>query len=334
MLYPKKNKENILIGFYSGLGDLVCCLDSLENDSSKFNIFLAVEYSLKDFINELYKGKFKIIFFEKSFSGLISLFISILKYKISSVYFSPHAQEKKSSFKLPLFFSFLRLLSIRLIGAKNQKLSFIFNKSLEINMKSSISQRERVFFNENNIIQERLIKRHNSKNIKEFNQNKKNINNSIFFHVGAGKKNRRFSDDYLITLIDKLLYEDHYNLTVCGHSNEIQILKNHFINNINIHFIHSSLNEACKAMLSSSVAITMDSGFAHLCAYYKHKHICIVGPAEPDLVRPYSKNTNVLFNRTELCQPCNSDLCIHEVNKCLSNIPFNLIRKSIKEIIE
>ena len=84
-------------------------------------------------------------------------------------------------------------------------------------------------------------------------------------------------------------------------------------------------------MLSSSLAITMDSGFAHLCAYYKHKHICIVGPADPELVKPNSNNTFVLFDKSKLCQPCNSDSCIHEINECLSNIPFDLIRITIRK---
>ena len=310
-------------------------MQALQNfDHSDISFYVAVNEKLRELTNIInHKNVTYVYFSKKKLLKLLGLLIKSRDFDY--ILFSPHAQKYYSSLYLPLLFRLFQSSKSKLIGGDKQKLSWLFDKAIDVNMTQSIYQREYLFLKSTDLFTIKPAKKNYPFFKKIYNQDKnskKNLNiKKIFFHIGASVKNRRFSDSYLIMLLDNLLLNTTYMVIIIGLPDEINFLKNYYRNKKfkNLIINSYSLKKSIALMYDSDIIITMDSGFGHIAAAIDKAHICIIGPASPNLVEPFSLNSKILYQQNIYCQPCNKKVCYQKENYCLTNINFNTIVKIV-----
>lgn len=321
--------KKLLLGFYSGIGDFISAVPVTNSLSKNFILYCAVSIKLKDLIDCMNLTNVNFLYFYPKNNIVYNLkfFLELRSYNFENILFSPHAQYLHSSFFFPLIIKLFSNKYSKLIGAKKQKLSFLFNEVIDINMNQPIMLREISFLEKAGFIEEQKINYNFN-----YNVDIKMKENLVVFHVGASKNNRRFNNAYLKDLI-KLIISDKYKLIVMGINSEIKELAS-FFNDFpkqKLSFSCSSISESINTIHRAKVCLTMDSGFGHIASSLGVKHLFICGPADPNLVKPIFKNTKILFKLNHECQPCNNYLCNQEENYCLSRLDKSNITKFISE---
>lgn len=321
-------KKKICIGYFSAIGDLICALPSIDGISrTKYEVSIVVHPKLRELI-ELFKlNSLKVIFLEKKINKNFLNAFNLINKSYSHIIISPHAQYQNSSFLVPILFKFFKNRNTVLCGSKFQRLSFLFDQKISIQMFQPAWSRERDLFYRLKLLPSKIdLPELKIKDKTKFN---KKIH-QFFFHVGASKKNKTFTIRYIIEFVNYflLMTSSSYIILISGHDDKLRkCLLDSVTDNQKqrVKFIQGNLKEIIKHIRSSNITLTMDSGISHLASLYSDNHILICGPTDPSLVKPLGPNTKIIFNKSIDCQPCNKKRCSYSVNNCLNNIKYSHI---------
>lgn len=321
-------KKRICIGYFIGLGDLICALPSIDSISrKKYDVTIVVHPKLREILGFFKLKSLKVIFLEKKINKSFVNALNQINNSFSQIIISPHAQYQNSSFLVPILFRILKNRDALLCGSKFQRLSFLFDQKISIQMFQPAWSREYELYYRLDLLPSKLdlpkLK------IKDKVNLNKNIH-QIFFHVGASKKNKTFTIKYIKDFVNYflLMTNSSYKILISGHDGKLmKYLLDSITDNQKqrVKFIQGNLKKIIKQIRASNITLTMDSGISHLASLYSDNHILICGPTDPILVRPSNPNTKIIFNKSIDCQPCNKKRCSYSVNNCLNNIKYSHI---------
>lgn len=322
-------REKILIGYYTGIGDLTAALPLIKKIEASYDLTLCISEKLKPLVVFFDLNTLKIIYFKKTLSSIF-LLKKALKKNFSRIFISPHAIKSHSSFFLPILTFLFKNSDTQVIGAFEQKNSFLFNKRLKIPMNVPIWKRDYLLFRSSKVLDNKI-------NRKEYFLHKSeyvNKSNNVVIHIGAGRNNKRFENSYLYNLINIFRNNASYKIIILGLPKEIleiqQLFKNTKKDNL-INFKAESFINSINLMINSKAVITMDSGFGHIASTLGLNHFFICGPTDPKIVSPDLPNTTVIYKENIACQPCNSIHCKYKTNFCLSLLdPMEIFKEVIK----
>tara|TARA_B100000035_G_C20979738_1_gene544872 strand:- start:254 stop:1249 length:996 start_codon:yes stop_codon:yes gene_type:complete len=323
----------ILFGFYSGIGDLLSAIPIINNVKTNIKVSIAITENLIDVLKIFDVRYDSLIVFDRSklSRANIKFSKSLNDSPFDYIVYSPHATYEHSSFYLPILLKIFKNPSTKIIGAKHQKNSWLFDETVEVKFMQKCSYREYDLVNCINIIEDI-----NKDSLCNFTPTMKkytsevNKNNSICLHIGASRKSKRLSDKFWSLLIKKFYDNTDYKLRIIGLEQEISSLREMLSGLRNkVDFFSGNMEESVKILSQSEFVITMDSGFGHIASLMRLNHFCIFVSSSPLMFAPIFSNTKILYKPGEPCQPCLSRTCYESNMYCLANLEPNHVYNHI-----
>lgn len=193
------------------------------------------------------------------------------------------------------------------IGARDQKLSQLFDVVLPVDLSLDLLHREWTFHVLAGSFEIKSPPEH-SQGI-EWNVDKTERDGGIdlVIHPGASKNVRMWPIENYTEMV-KLL-GDSIQVTVVGLERELEPLRVALKQFRNVKFFSGSLANVIATTAAGNVVITMDSGFSHIAAFLGVHHLAIFGASSPDLHGPFAKKSKLLFRQSMECQPCDQYEC-------------------------
>ena len=314
----------ILLGFYSGIGDFVSALPCIRevSENSTNNLFVAVSEQNRDLIEMLNLKNVTFIYFSlfsfKNLQDSIFFLFTLIGCKLDIILFSPHPQDNFTSWKLPILGRILKFIrpSLELIGTSGDKNSYFYTKKILINKQNLLITREILFFKAVELISCNF----DVDTTSIFDIENKEIKNELVINPGASKKLRLWNINNYISLCEEILnLDDKIIIRFIGLEHELIDIKNK-IHNVRVLFETGNLNRMIMVVNEAKCIITMDSGFSHIAGILNKPHIAIFGSANPNLTRPLSENSHILYKQQLDCQPCNAHVCKLVNNECMDLI--------------
>ena len=291
----------ILLGFYSGIGDLVTAIPVIKHIKKSVEVTLAITKELK-VILDIFDVEYKdLIFFNKKISLTnIKFFRSIKEREFTKIIFSPHALCTNSSRNLPICVKLFKNRNSLMSGALHQKLSYLFDYKININYLQNCTFREFDLLQSTNVLDDvpkeslnKLYLRHKYSSIQKEKR--------VCIHIGASKRERTFSTTYWVDLIHLFTQNKTQTIVILGLKGEVESIKRAYLNTHkavkNLDFYYGSIEDCLKQFARSSLVITMDTGFGHIASLMNLNHFVILGGANiPLVVAPIFKNTKLISN--------------------------------------
>ncbi|MGJ0300969.1 glycosyltransferase family 9 protein [Aliarcobacter cryaerophilus] len=323
----------ILLGFYYGIGDFISAIPIVRELSKSYDVAIAIGNQNKGLEELVNIGNTKIIYFplfSPSKANEVIKFISILKKeRFDKIVVSPHAQDAVTSWKIPLMLKYIKSSKTKIIGSIGDKNSFLYDIKIPIDKSVPLMQREIDYIKLSALVDfDREI---DTENI--FKSHSVDKNNSIVIHPGASKQLKEWRLDYFIKLTNLITENTSYNVTYIGLENELFNLKSS-ITQERVDFFSGSFKEAINIAIKSDCIITMDSGFGHIASALGLNHLVMIGPANPEHIKPIFQNTRVLNVKKLSCQPCNGHHCYVGHNYCMDIITPKVVYENIIESIK
>ncbi|MBF0264839.1 MAG: lipopolysaccharide heptosyltransferase I [Gammaproteobacteria bacterium] len=152
--------------------------------------------------------------------------------------------------------------------------------------------------------------------IKDFlkqNTNGNKQQKQIFFFHGTTWQTKHWPEVYWLKLAQKLTEKNFQVLLPWGNDQEkqrAQWIKSHWdhVDDSVIVLPKLTLSEIALQLLSVKAVVSVDTGLAHLAAALDIPSICLFGPTNPELTRPYGKN-QCFINSEIACQGCLKKYC-------------------------
>lgn len=330
--------EQWLIGFYSGIGDLVCahpwiCRAAILNPEVKIDI--AVSGAAAQ-IASILKWPSNIDFLEFSFprfgSLISSLFFvfSIFSKTYDRVLNSPHPQKNRVSWKIPLLLAGLKFFRRAKVteGAIDDPFSKVYTFRYSVNRNKVLALRDGDFFRQSRILTNEMI------NIDPFLMKRViSDTNEIGIHVGSSLSNKLWPTRNVNDFI-QLFHQRNpdYKIIIFGLSHELEPYKN--LHNVGyIQLYRCSLKAVIDRFLGLKAVVTVDSGFMHIAAEAKMPQVALFGASSVEPHRPLNKNALVLFKKKYPCQPCDLPTCTLSHNYCMESIPPLEVVESLELVL-
>ena len=316
--------KKIALGFYDGIGDLVCALPLVALlISSGYRVTIFVTPKLRDILKlvNFSSGEIKISYFNRLNSMGISSGYHLLKALINTevdfFWVSPHAMPINSSRYIPFLLKFFSIIfwrgRVQIIGSKSDKYSSLYDMPISIDYRENIYQREL------NLL--RALDLAGSPDF--FDVFHRDLKLSvrgpidIVIHPGASRKNKKLSDNFYSNLLLKL--NPDLSVFFVGLPEDIPDVVRQLIPSSRI--VEGDIASVISLFRNSKVVITMDSGFGHVASMVAKNHICVFGSTNIFSFAPASKHS-VIFTATikPLCMPCDSYECSQPELLCMESI--------------
>lgn len=325
----------ILFGFYSGIGDLLSAIPIINNIKTNSKVSIAITSNLIEIL-DIFKVKYdSLLIFDKKKLSKVNIKFSRKLYKscFDYIIYSPHATYEHSSFYLPILLKIFKNSDTKVIGAKHQKNSWLFDEVVDVKFVQKCTYREYDLVSHLKIIQN--TKKNDLRNyIPTFKEDINSIikNGSICFHIGASKKNKLLSNKLWELFIKKFYNNTDYKLKIIGLEKEISVLRESLSDlKDKVDFFSGDMLDCIKILSKSDCVITMDSGFGHIASLMRLNHFCIFVSSSPLMFAPIFSNTKIMYKPTESCQPCLGNTCHIENTYCLTNLKSDDMYNQVME---
>lgn len=333
--------RTILLGFYHGLGDFVSAVPVMNQllvqgnrlvvAASRQNAMLAEAIKFKGLAVEFLDYS---LFSANSAGSLLRFVRQLARSQPDLVYVSPHAQRQLSSWKIPALLAVVKRLFWKratVIGAKDEKLSQCFDVILPVDKSLDLLHREWELHKLIGSIDVDSPPEY-SKAI-DWNTNRSDLGGGadLIIHPGASKHVRMWPMDNYVELVDTL--GDSVKITVVGLERELEQLRAALGTCRNVKFFSGSLADVVAITAAARAVITMDSGFSHIAAFLGVDHLAIFGASSPDIHGPFAQKSQLLFNKTMECQPCDQYECRFGHASCMQTITPRMVAERLETIL-
>lgn len=330
---------HIIMGFYLGLGDFVSAVPvmrhllqqghSLTVIASQPNLELAT-------LMDLPRDRIRWLAFEpfawRRLGAAMRFYFGLARLSPDLVVVSPHAPAKMASWKLPLLLKALKVLhwhQAKLVGGRGERLSSLFDQVLPIDRELPLAKREWQLHQLLGTVDPSL-----EPCLRVFDDNQLDRTVPAFdliVHPGASRPNKQWPIENYGLLLDQLSKD----LTVCflGLPHELDPLRSLIGHRHRVTYHCGSLGSAVSLMSRAGMVLTMDSGFSHLASSLGVSHLSLFGSTNPDLYRPSSTNSQVMYQPGLPCQPCDSRDCHVPGIPCMSRLSPNQVADSIRQTL-
>tara|TARA_B100000161_G_C33538757_1_gene409624 strand:- start:365 stop:1360 length:996 start_codon:yes stop_codon:yes gene_type:complete len=328
----------VLFGFYSGIGDFLSAIPIINNVKADIRVSIAITKNLIDILKIFNVRYESLIVFDRSKLSRTNIKFSksLNESCFDYIIYSPHATYKDSSFYLPILLKLFKHPNTKVIGAKHQKNSWLFDETVEVKFIQKCTYREYDLIRHLNITKP-IKKEHLNKYIPIIKKDYSKIikNDSICLHIGASRKNKQLTDEFWSSLIKKFYDNTEYKLRIISFEQEISSLREslHDLRD-KVDFFSGNMDDCIKLFFQSDLVITMDSGFGHIASLTRLNHFCIFVSSSPLMFAPIFSNTKILYKPGESCQPCLSETYPDENTYCLPNLESNYVYNQIIQILK
>lgn len=323
--------QQILLGFYYGIGDFISAIPAIRNLSKRYNVTIAIGNQNKGLIDLVNLENVKVIYFPlfsiSKIGAVVDFIHKLKKGKFDKILVSPHAQDAVTSWKIPIMLKYIKSDNTQIIGSSDDNNSFLYDVRLPIDKSIPLMQREIDFVKLAGFIE--YSENIDIKNIFKLKQKIKK--KKIVIHPGASRPLREWNNKYYFELVNLIIDNTDYDVIFIGLEKELINIKRILSDHKKVEFFSGSFKEVIEKTLDSSAIITMDSGFGHIASALGLNHFVLIGSANPKHIKPIYSNTHVVNIQKLSCQPCNGHLCKVGHNYCMDLITpkylFDIIQK-------
>lgn len=319
--------RKIGIGFYSGLGDIVSAVPALRTIESSVELHVFVKAGLLKQCREFLARELPDVIWEEfnaDRQSVLRLLSRICKLQLDQICISPHAPAEQSSSKIPVLMMLVRLASlfrVTVVGDIADRFSFLYSRRVSVSRSLKLVARERLFFERCKLPRtekHREIDPRDTEEVYDF-----------FLHYGASSKNKMTSERSFLELMNSL--SERHRVVVCGLPKDIGYFRLHA--SPVVQFAEDSVSGLIEVLRKSRVAVTHDTGFAHIASFLNKPQAVFFGPTASEIYLPDNVRAIAITSddkRASECMPCAKKDCrrtdgfhcldFDEVDKTVSRI--------------
>jgi len=307
--------STVVMGFYLGIGDFLSAIPTanelLRNGNRVLMIVSRPNVSLSKLIRFTSPDVEFLEFAPFSKSPLRSMPspLALTKARPDFLMVSPHAQRNVSSWKLPLLLWVLKhVLPGRplVVGAADERLSRLYDVQLAVDKNTRLIEREWSLYTKAGAIDAAAVL-----DTEVFDRSALDelptAKYDLVIHPGASRDVKKWPLEHHRDLVARL--DPNLRIAYLGMPHELTPLQKVVDGRPNVSFVSVPVAEAVAVVAGASAVLTMDSGFSHIAALLRVRHLALFGSTDPSNYRPPSPNSTALYRRELPCQPCQQHSC-------------------------
>lgn len=329
--------EAWLIGFYLGVGDIVCAhpwICALAEEHADVTVNVAIGRRAADAAGIMqWPQNVDFVLFElpriekfKAFSTFLS---STFRRRYDRVLNSPHPPVQAASWKLPLLLALLRLFRrVQYVeGGADDPFAWLYDKRYPVSRGLSFDARDRVFFQLAGLLPLDVAR------TPAFAQEISD-DGAIGVHVGVSRANRLWPAKHFVTLC-KMLLSAYPNrpVIVFGLPHEVAPLLDCGLPP-QVTIFEGTFAQALERVARLGVMVSHDSGFMHIAAALGKPLVALFGASSVQAHLPSYGEAIAVQDIKLSCQPCDLKKCKYETNYCMHLLPPDRVFDAIRRQIE
>ena len=337
-----EGSELIVYGAFKGMGDFVSAAPVvLSQLNSGAKVVLLIFPQLRGFLDLLDFGQRRdnLSIWELPVSGTIRDLRGFLA-KMSSispeiVWISPHAPGPASSWKIPLLLWFVRRRywpRARLMGARSERLSWLFDVPVDVDRSLPFKAREWTgyFLGRGNKSPGPPLAISFKASIQQ--SRLESAAYDLLIHPGAGAENRRWSARHFGALLAHIPVG--YRIAVTGLPGDIARMKAVLPVDRVINYVIGTLEEAITAIGRSRVALVMDSGNMFFAGLLNVPTVALFGASDPSNVIAAGEDVVTMYERKCPYQPCGRPRCRQASVLCMDAIDPAKVAEQLLRLLQ
>jgi heptosyltransferase-2 len=259
----------------------------------------------------------------------------MLSFRADLIWISPHASREASSWKIPLLLWLVKMLCwphAVLAGARNERLSILFDMTVPLDRSLPYAQREWAAYSHLNGAMPGNLPG-SMRFIEKIRLHRENPPcYDLLIAPGANAINRLWPLPRYVTLVHMI--PRNYRVAVVGLPDDIAKMQQALPQDRQIQFLAGTLEEAICAIAQSRAVLTMDSGSMHFANALNVPGITLFGKDDPASVISTGGSILPLYERRFPCQPCQSVHCSQPEVYCMNSILPETVAKALIHLLQ
>jgi heptosyltransferase-2 len=332
-------KPSTVFGVFKGMGDLICAapviLSELQRDRS-VHLLLFPSATLREFCGLIdfspHREDLHLHVLPNSASPTqVHSFLEAMRHlRPETVWISPHAPARDSSWKIPLALRAIQLLfwsNARLVGADSEHLSGLLHTRLAVDRTLPLKQREwsayRIF--RGGGIPQAPPKIRFIPTID--NQRRLPPRFDLVIHPGANAKNRSWPFDKYAPLISALPRA--WRIAMVGLPSDLEIIRKTMPPGRPVEYVTGTIAESIRTLASASLLFIMDSGNMHFAQVLEVPAVAVFGYTDPADIIDLNSYVDAIYEPRFPCQPCRKAVCSQPEIICLQAIEPQVVAERL-----
>lgn len=330
----------IVFGAFKAMGDLLCACPVIRSEldvGSRIHLLLFNNNALSEFVKLIDFGanrdRLQVHFLPVpgGLREVRAFFREMSEIDPNLIWISPHAPRPASSWKIPLLLKLIQNMYWKkaiLAGAKNERLSFLFDFRLPVDRNLPFENREwEAFYGLRGGVMERKPVRVSFLSEIACFRDAEPIYD-LLIHPGANAKNRTWPCDRYLKVVQELPLG--CKIGVVGLPDDVAALKKVLPTDRAIDYLTGSLTDLLIAIARCKVLLTMDSGNLHFARALRTPTVALFGKSDPASVIPLDDFVTAIYEKKFSCQPCGKTYCSQPEVYCMINLSPGLVVGAIK----
>jgi heptosyltransferase-2 len=304
--------KTILLGFYTGIGDLVSAVPTMHQLQRQNNrLIIAARPILRELLQLTVLDQRAVCFAPIDNRGnyrMREFLASVKPERVDYVFLSPHASKVNSCWKTPLLSRMLGVFlwpSAVVVGAADQRCSRWFHRRYLVDTGQPLVQREWRLHHTAGSIDSSAPLDHTV--FRGDLLGTPPARYDLVVHPGASRSHHRWRVAHWQRFFSELPSDLRIACIVPPNEPAEGSRIAGYYDGATV--ISGGLVEAIQTAASSRVALTMDSGFSHVAAALGLEHIALFFATDPSHTPPASESSRTMFRRELPCQPCGLRRC-------------------------
>jgi lipopolysaccharide heptosyltransferase II len=156
----------------------------------------------------------------------------------------------------------------------------------------------------------------------------------IGIHPGASKPLRHWKADRFARLADLLLEDPGNTVLLFQGPQDRQVVRSITERMVRRALILEEPLSRLPALFKCCAAlIGLDSGAVHVAAAVGTPTVVLFGPAEPERVKPFSRDVSIVIKEGYWCRPCDQVHCVQPENNCMDALQVESVHEHIRRIL-
>jgi heptosyltransferase II len=335
-------KADILYCAFKGMGDLLNAAPVIAqelDDGHTVKLLIFPGFSLENFVELLDFGlnrdNLELVFLPVSGRPreVVSFLAKLSKIRPELIWISPHVPVG-GAWKIPMLLWVIKKIfwpNARMAGASSERAAFLFDEKIDVDRNLPIKDREYVAYS---ALGRRKIQPGRRDilfvdHIRRIREEPPRID--LLIHPGANAANRRWPWNHFGELVRQI--PAHYRLAVLGLPDDIAKMRGVLPGDRDIQFLSGTLEFALRAISSSKVVLTMDSGTVHFADSLGVPAVALFGVVDPKIVIGRGGSVVPIYEPKFPCQPCGKASCSQSEVLCMNSIRPERVAEAVNALL-
>src|SRR5882762_4550332 len=340
----KHESKTIVYAAFKGMGDLLCASPVIAAELAKGHIVKLLLFPgsvLSSFVESIEFGanRHNLSSFQLPVPGGLTRLLSFVRqmasFRPDLIWISPHASREASSWKIPLLLWAVKMLywpHAVLAGARNERLSILFDLTVPLDRSLPYAKREWVAYSHLNGAMPGNLPGSMRFIEKIRLHREKPPRYDLLITPGANAINRLWPLSHYVSLVHMI--PRNYRIAVAGLPDDIAKMQRALPKDRQIQFLAGTLEEAICAIAQSRAVLTMDSGSMHFASALNVPGITLFGKDDPASVISTGESILPIYERKFPCQPCRSVHCSQPEVYCMNSILPETVAKALINLLK